>query len=201
MDEQPPLVVDLDGTLIKTDLLLETLAGSVRRSPWIVLALPFWLAAGRARLKRELGLHAGPIAPQTLPYRVEVLQWLEAERRAGRRVVVATASDEQVARAIATHVGVAELIASDGHTNLKGARKRDALVARFGERGFDYAGDDRADLPVWASARRAIVVSADARLADAARRVCAETRTIPVSPVGFAPFARALRALRGDQIP
>jgi 4-hydroxybenzoate polyprenyltransferase/phosphoserine phosphatase len=193
MDEEPPLVVDLDGTLIKTDMLFETLVGSLRRSPWILLALPFWLAAGRARLKRELARRAGTVAPQSLPYRVEVLEWLDAERRAGRRIVLATASDEEVARPIALHVGFDEVIASDGRGNLKGARKRDALLARFGERGYDYAGNERADLAVWARARRAIVVSADAGLLRAARGACAEARAIPVAPVRLAHVARALR--------
>ena len=194
MDEDLPLVVDLDGTLVKSDLLLETLLAALRRSPWVIFALPAWLLRGRAAFKREMAQRAGAISPASLPYRREVLDWLGEERNRGRRVILATASDEQVARAIAEHLGIFdEVLASDGRSNLKGAAKRAALVARYGERGFDYAGDEKADLQVWSSARRSIVVSADRALMAAAARVSPETRAIPVEAPGLALFWRALR--------
>lgn len=194
MDEDLPLVVDLDGTLIKSDMLMETLLAALRRSPWVAFALPFWLLRGRARFKREVALRAGAFSPASLPYRREVLEWLGEERKGGRRLVLATACDERVAQRIADHLGTFDaVVASDGRSNLKGAAKRDALVARYGERGFDYAGDEKADLEVWGSARRSIVVSADAALVAAAARAAPETRAIRVAAAGPAVVWRALR--------
>ena len=193
MQTQPPLVVDLDGTLVRTDLLHETLVGALQRSPWIVFLLPFWLARGRAALKRELATRAS-ISPAALPYRDEVVALLRRERAAVRRLVLATAADETVARAVAAHVGLFDdVVASDGKTNVKGSRKRAALVERYGERGFDYAGNERADLPVWASARRAIVVSADAGLAAQAGQAATEMEHVALPGSGWGAAVRALR--------
>jgi 4-hydroxybenzoate polyprenyltransferase/phosphoserine phosphatase len=194
MDEDLPLVIDLDGTLIKSDMLLETVLEVLRRSPWAVFAMPFWLARGRAAFKRQVAMRAGALSPESLPYRHEILDWLRAERLRGRRVVLATASDEQLARRIAEHLDAFdEVVASDGRSNLKGPAKRAALVARYGERGFDYAGDAKADLAVWSSARRAIVVSGDAALIAAAARASPESRAFPAAVPGPAVVARALR--------
>lgn len=160
MDEDLPLVVDLDGTLIKSDTLLETLAAALRRLPWVLVLVPFWLVRGRASLKRELARRA-PIEAADLPYRADLLEWLAAERRRGRRLVLATAADERVARSVAAHLGAFdEVLASDGRVNLKDGAKARALVERFGEGGFDYVGDGVADGGVRSAARRSIVVEA-----------------------------------------
>lgn len=193
MDAQPPLVVDLDGTLIRTDLLLETLVRALQRAPWLLLALPFWLLRGRAFLKRQLAQRSA-VSPDGLPYRDEVVAWLRQERDQGRKLVLATASDDSLAQRVASHLGTfSEVVASDGRKNVKGAAKRSVLVERYGERGFDYAGNDAADLSVWASARCAIVVSNDAGLFNAASQTALQARRIPVRESGWGVFASAIR--------
>lgn len=160
-----PLVVDLDGTLVLTDLLDESALSALRRSPRAVLgALPLLVRGDRAALKRRLA-EAGPVEAATLPYREALVAVLRQERARGRRIVLATASDELLAVRVATRLGLFdEVLASDGVRNLGGAEKRAALVARFGEKGFDYVGDRRADLPVFRSARRAILAGPAVRL-------------------------------------
>lgn len=160
----PPLVVDLDGTLLKTDLLIESLLVLLKQAPWRVLLVPFWLLKGRAYLKqqiaRRVSLDAG-----TLPYRTELLDYLKAQRAAGRSIVLATAADASIARQIANQLNLFDRVfSSDGSTNLRGERKRERLVREFGEKGFDYAGNSRQDLAVWASARRAIAVNPGRRV-------------------------------------
>lgn len=193
MDPQPPLVVDLDGTLVRTDMLHETLLGALQRSPWILFLIPFWLLRGRAALKRELALRS-ELSAAHLPYRAEVLDWVRGEHDAGRRVVLATAADEGIAQRVAAHVGAFdEVLASDGVRNVKGEGKRAALVERFGERGFDYAGNESADLGVWSSARCALVVSSDPRLLAAASRCALQARQIPVASPSWSAVIRAIR--------
>jgi 4-hydroxybenzoate polyprenyltransferase len=120
--------------------------------------VPFWLAQGKARLKQHLAQEAAPDVP-TLPYRRDLIEYLEAAKRRGTPLVLATAADERTAQAVADHVGLFDAVfASDGIVNLEGESKRDRLVAEFGAQGFDYVGSGRADRPVWASARRAILV-------------------------------------------
>jgi 4-hydroxybenzoate polyprenyltransferase/phosphoserine phosphatase len=193
MDPQPPLVVDLDGTLVRTDMLLETLVGALQRAPWLVFALPFWLVRGRAAVKRELALRSN-VSVEALPYRAEVLDWLRGEQESGRRLVLATAADESIATRIAAHLGLFdEVVASDGRHNMKGNGKRSALVERFGERGFDYAGNEAADVNVWAAARCAFVVSDDPALLAAASRSAQQARRISVRPSGWGGVGRMIR--------
>ena len=160
-----PLVVDLDGTLLRTDLLHESAVSAVARSPLAALAaLPHLLRGDRAALKRRLAL-AAPVDAEALPFREEVVAYLREEKALGRKLVLATAADELLARPVAERLGLFdELLASDGRRNLGGETKRAELVARFGEKGFDYVADRRADLPVFRSARKAVLVGSAVRL-------------------------------------
>ena len=159
-----PLCVDLDGTLLRSDLLVESLLALVRRRPLLCLRLPFWLGRGRARFKQEISERVS-VDPATLPYNSKLVAYLRNERAQGRRLFLVTASHELPAQAVADHLALFDgVIATDGRRNLKGRRKRDELVERFGEAGFDYAGDSAADLAVWPEARRAITVNAPARV-------------------------------------
>ena len=153
-----PLCVDLDGTLLKSDVLLESFVAALRHAPWILFVAPFWLLRGRAHLKRQLALR-GAFDVATLPYDETFLARLRQDRAGGRRIWLATAADATVAERIAAYLGCFDgTIASDGLHNLKREAKARALVERFGEKGFDYAGEDRHDVPVWKHAREAVVV-------------------------------------------
>ncbi len=156
-----PLVVDLDGTLIKTDLLLETFSRFMTTRPWQVLRLLSWLLFGRANLKARLA-KISAVDASALPYNRSVLSWLAKQKSNGATLVLATASDSVLAHAIAKHLDIFdEVLASDGTTNLRAHAKRDALIERYGERGFDYVGNSTGDLPIWAAARQAHIVSSD----------------------------------------
>ena len=161
----PPLVVDLDGTLIGTDLLWETAKALVLRHPLSVPSLlQHWRREGRVGLKAFLARRVG-VDPARLPYHPVLLPWLLAQKAQGRTLVLATGSHRLLAEAVAGHLGCFDLVlASEGKVNLKGARKREALVARYGEGGFDYVGNEAADLPVWGAARLAHVVSSSRSL-------------------------------------
>lgn len=192
----PVLCVDLDGTLVRTDTLAEAALGVVLADPRVLLRLPSWLAAGRARLKAEIAAR-WQFDPALLPYDPDVLAWLRAEHARGRRLVLATAADRRVAEAVAAHLGLFEaVIASDGATNLRGPAKAAALVARFGAGGFAYAGNAREDLAVWRQAGQAVVVNAPAAVRSAALALHPQARILaPPRPVGLA----LLRALRPYQ--
>ena len=168
---QQPLAVDLDGTLVKTDLLLESILALVRRAPWSVLAFPLWLMKGKAFFKREISMRVS-LDVSLLPYNQGLLEYLQSQHSQGRTLVLATAEEEGVARQVSEHLKIFQsVLASSGTVNLLGESKRDRLVRAFGERGFDYAGNSRRDLPVWSSARRAIVVNPSKGLQAAAMRV------------------------------
>jgi 4-hydroxybenzoate polyprenyltransferase/phosphoserine phosphatase len=186
-----PLCVDLDGTLVETDTLYESLLLLMRSQPLQLLRLPIWLWRGRATLKRELAIRALPDA-QLLPYRQDLLSHLAGERERGRRLVLATGADELMARAVAQHTGLfSDVVASDGRNNVSGKQKVAELSQRFGS--FDYAGDSRVDVPVWKRARRAIVVGASGRLLGRARRSVPIQHVFPSGRNRLRTFAKAIR--------
>jgi apolipoprotein N-acyltransferase len=157
---QIPLVADLDGTLIRTDLLWEHLARLFRKNPFSIFQILFWWLRGRAFLKQQLARRV-KIDPTALPYHEKFLAFLRAQKSAGRKLILATASDLQMALPVANHVGIFdEVLGSDGKTNLRSRNKLKLLTEKFGERGFDYAGNSTADFAVWRGAREAIVVNA-----------------------------------------
>lgn len=153
-----PLVVDLDGTLIATDVLLEGGLQLLKRNPLNALYMLGWLIQGKARLKSRVAA-ASQLDVIHLPYRPQVLAYLQTAHNEGRPVVLASAADERIARQIADRLGLFDqVLASDGELNLAGERKRERLVAEFGEQGFDYLGNARPDLVVWRSAHAAVLV-------------------------------------------
>ncbi len=191
-----PLCVDMDGTLLRINSLHEAAFAAVLADWRTLFRLASWLAAGRARLKQELALRWQFVAAQ-LPYSDGLLRMLEQEHAHGRRIVLATAADRQVADAVAQHLGVFdEVIASDGVNNLRGERKAQELCRRFGERGFVYAGNDSADQAVWQHAAGAVVVNASASVAQAAGKRC---RVVAVIDDATPRVRAAVRALRPYQ--
>ena len=157
-----PLVVDLDGTLVCTDLLWEGLIKAARSNPLILIMALYWLmSGGKTLLKEKIALRAVP-NPIRLPYRKDLLIWLNQEKKSGRTIVLATASHKIYAEAVADHCGLFDRVfATDLSQNLSGANKRDALNAEFGDGGYDYVGNARDDLPIFDAARQAIIAGPD----------------------------------------
>ena len=188
-----PLIVDLDGTLVHTDMLHESALRISRDRPLDVLRMPLWLMQGKAVLKHKLASRSRFDA-SLLPYNESLLAWLRQERASGRRLVLCTASDREIADAIAGHLGVFdEVLASDGSINLAGQRKADALASHYGQGGFDYVGNSSADLKIWSRARKAIVVNGARGLARRAAALCGVEREFPPQRRGFATWRRVLR--------
>ena len=146
-----PLCVDLDGTLVRADGLAEGLTSLLRRpDSWISLLRA--LFSGQAAMKARVAQLSHPEIA-TLPYREDLVSFLRSERKRGRTIVLATGANRRYAEAVAAHLGCFNLVlASDGEINLVGDRKRQALVKRFGERGYDFIGDGENDRTVAASA-------------------------------------------------
>ncbi|KWR74833.1 MULTISPECIES: UbiA family prenyltransferase [Pseudomonas] len=164
-----PLVIDLDGTLIHSDLLLESGLSYLKRHPLKAFSPIGWLAGGKANLKSRLA-GVAPLDVSVLPYNEAVLDLIRREKQGGRRIVLATASHRSYAEQVAEHLGLFDqVLASDESTNLSAQRKRDVLVTEFGMQGFDYAGNSSDDLPVWQAARRAYVVNSTGKISQLAR--------------------------------
>ena len=178
-----PLCVDLDGTLITTDTLWESVALMFRRRPWTAVALPLWLLGGRARFKRAVSNQAS-LDPASLPYRKELVEALRTSHERGRKLVLATAADRKIAERVAGHLGLFQAVhASDGKVNLKASYKRDLLRTTYAE-GFDYVGDSSADEAIFAAATQGYLVGASRRAARIPKRLPkVELVSLKASPV------------------
>ena len=190
-----PLCVDLDGTLVRSDTLIEGLFGLSRR--WqIVKGLVRLGTTGKAAFKQCI-MQSAALDPALLPYNHELVAYLRTQKAAGRRLVLATAADLSIARSIADHLQLFdEVVASNGVDNLKGEAKASALVRLFGVKGFAYAGDSRSDLAVWSVACSGVIVNASAGVEAAARNaVPIEAKIAERSALAHA----ALRAMRPYQ--
>lgn len=188
-----PLCVDMDGTLVATDLLWESVLLLARERPLRLPLLPFWLVGGKAAFKRKLAEQVIPEAA-SLPYREDVLRMLRTERAAGRSLVLATASDSRIAERVAAHLGIfSSVLASDGGTNLSGVRKLSALRAHVNGAGFDYMGNSKDDLPIWREAEGAILVDPPADVLRAASRTATVQGVLQSRTSRAGAVVRALR--------
>ena len=188
-----PLVVDLDGTLLHSDTLHESALRVFRGNALHIVRAGVWLSRGKAVLKRRLA-ELADLDTTLLPYNRPLIDWLRGERATGRTIVLCSACDVSIARSVARHLDLFdEVIASDGVTNLAGPHKADALEARFGRGGFDYAGNSSADVPVWARARRSIVVNASPSVLRRARESTEVERVFDAPRAGLSVWRRVLR--------
>jgi len=156
-EDRIPLCVDLDGTLIKTDVLWESVLRLLIRNPLYVFVLPLWVIRGKASLKWHVAQHI-QLDITSLPYRKDLLLLLQEELARGRYLVLATACHSSQAQRIAAHLNLFTEVIATEKLNLRGRAKARCLVERFGHRSFDYAGSSHEDVPVWREARKAIVV-------------------------------------------
>ncbi len=195
-----PLAIDLDGTLLRTDSLVEAMLRLAARAPLALLALlPVLVRQGRAAFKQRIAA-AEALDPASLVYNDDVLALAARTRAAGRPVYLVTAANEAVAHAVAAHVDVFDgVFASDGTVNLKGAAKARFLSERFGAQGFDYVGDAAADVPVWREAAQAYVVAPDAALLRQARAASPGVVQLGAAPRAAARLRSWAKALRVHQ--
>ena len=187
-----PLVVDLDGSLLRTDLLLESAFCLINQRPWLVLWIPLWLLRGRAYLKRRI-FQQVQLDVSLLPFNEELLAWLRNEKARGRSLILATASDNHQACRVVEPLALFDMVlGSDGQRNLKGREKLKTIVAWCGEK-FDYVGNSSADLAIWRHCRHAILVNASRRVQSSARRAGNVVRVFPPSPTPFRDLLRSMR--------
>jgi 4-hydroxybenzoate polyprenyltransferase/phosphoserine phosphatase len=192
----PPLCIDLDGTLIRSDLLLESLVLLIKRNPLYVFLIPMWLFRGKAAFKAQVAARV-TLNPAALPYDQEFLTWLKSERNTGRSLWLCTGANERLAATVASHLRLFDgVLASSDTLNLTGKAKATQLVGRFGERAFDYCGNERKDLAIWRHARAAIIVSGGVRLERDAARLAQIAKAFPPRS---RPWRAAIRALRPHQ--
>lgn len=192
-DIRRPLCVDLDGTLLATDALWESLIILLKTRPLTFLILPIWILKGKAFFKRQVAQRV-VLNPSSLPFREDVLAFLRKEKSSGTEIILASASDQRVAEGIAHHLGIfSAVLGSDGRVNLSGRMKLQALEKYAGSKGFDYMGNAPDDLPLWKAAHRAILVHPSPRLLKRTRRSSSVHGILSPQMNRLSSFLKALR--------
>ena len=159
-----PLCVDLDGTLVKSDTLVDSLFVLARLHPELLLKLPIRLLRGKAALKAFVA-ESVSLDVVHLPYNQQLLQFLRQEHGRGRALYLTTGADDRLARRVAEHLEIfTGVLASDGATNLTGNRKLDLLRAHLDGTPFDYIGNDTPDVPLLAASAEPMVANPSLRL-------------------------------------
>jgi 4-hydroxybenzoate polyprenyltransferase/phosphoserine phosphatase len=191
-----PLCVDLDGTLVKSDTLVDSLLLLIRAHPLIALKTPFWMVRGKAAFKEKVTSTVS-LDVVHLPYNRPLLAYLEEQHAEGRKLYLATGADARIASRIAEHLGIFDgVLASDGRTNLTGNHKLASIQERFAD-GFDYVGNASPDVPLLAGAGESMVANPDLSL-----KAILKARNISISRTfeDRRPVMRAiLKAIRPHQ--
>ena len=193
----PAVVVDLDGTLIQSDLLWEGLPLLLKRRPAdFFLSAPLWLLRGKAGFKAQVADRVIPDV-KTLPYRAEVLKYLSRAKNRGQTIVLASASPEQWVQPISDHLKLFDdTLASSDVINLAGGEKLKAIAELLNQEPFEYLGNSKADLPIWERATRATSVAASG---SALRGLASNPAHRPLKLPSSSPTKSILRALRPHQ--
>ncbi len=190
------LYVDLDGTLIHSDLLVESCIDMLRRNPLYLLLIPVWLMRGKAWLKHQIARRS-KVRVDLLPYHSQFLETLRVERSRGRRLVLISASDQGLVEEVATHLDLFDgIYGSDGEHNLSGRHKLQKIQELESGQAYAYAGNGRPDLEVWAQAKEIIAVGTGKRLR---RRLEQTGKPVQHFDTGYDPRLELLRAIRPHQ--
>ncbi len=153
------LIVDLDHTLINTDLLFESSITLIKRNPFTLFAIPFWLIKGMANLKQKIADRVD-LDIKKLPYNKKVIEYINIRKSAGDNIILATASHYKYANQVADYLNIFDgVLATDAKFNLSSHNKAKELVRIYGEKNFDYIGDHKRDIPVWDVSNIAILVN------------------------------------------
>lgn len=193
MQKDNPLVVDLDGTLIASDILMEQTFQILKSNPFNIFPIIYWLSQGFAVLKHKV-FERSSLKPDTLPYRQEVIEYVLQEKSQGRKIILATASFMDNAKPVADYLGFFdEIYATTPEYNLRGKNKAIVLEKELGKKGFDYIGDSYVDLSVWEAAEGAILVEPSADLISRAEKVSKVEKIFYPKQSKFTTFLKAIR--------
>ena len=186
------IVVDLDGTLIRTDILWESLLLLAKQKPYKFLIAPLWLLGGRSYLKKRIIDYVVPDVSM-LPYNGELLSFLKKSKEEGNRLILASATDERIVNQVAEHLGFFDsAFGATANNNLKGKHKLELINHTCNGNRFDYIGNEKADIPIWHASEKAYAVSNSKKLIE---KISKESDKIHVfgSPRNLKTYVKALR--------
>ena len=187
------LVVDLDGTLLRSDMLFESFWSAIGRDWKSLFRALRTFFSGRAALKQYLA-ETAKVDVSVLPYDLKLIEFIKSWREHGGKTALVTASNSKFAADIAAHLGIFdEFHGSDGTTNLKGTNKANFLTDKFGNEEYAYMGDSAADLAVWKKSAKAITVNASKSIQSRVEKIGKPFEHLSTVENKIRPYLKALR--------
>lgn len=188
-----PIIIDLDGTLIHSDMLHESFLFLLSKKPLEVLKIPYYLLKGRAFLKKRLALKSS-VDITNLPYNLELIDWIKEQKNNGSKIILCTGSDIAYAQKISDFLCIFDdVIASDGKLNLVGRNKANTLINLYGSKNFHYAGNSKKDIHIWKECENAIIVNASKNLKNVVKSICNVSLFIPKKTIKLKYIFKAMR--------
>ena len=193
MESLKPVIIDLDGTLIKTDTLLESVMALLKTNPLWLVMLPFWLLKGKAHLKNSIADKV-EFDVKLLPYNQDVIEYIKAAKSQGHDCYLATGTVSKFAERISDHLNLFDDIFSTSRTiNLTGTKKAILLNEKFGEGSYIYVGNHDVDLKIWKNSAEAVVVTHSKSLVNKAEKVNNNVQHIESETAGVKTYLKAIR--------
>jgi 4-hydroxybenzoate polyprenyltransferase len=166
-----PLVTDLDGSLIKIDSIFESTILCIKSNIFNIFLIPFLILKGKNHFKNFVTDHSA-LDPSLFPYNPEVINLLKENKAKGRRIVLSTATTENIAKSVSEHLNIFDkvIFSSRDHNN-RANNKAQKLEELYGLKGYDYIGDSIADLPIFESCRKYYLINAPISLKNKAYKL------------------------------
>jgi len=165
------LIVDLDGTLIYSDILYKTFWSALAADWAIPLKSLIWLLKGKANLKNKLRQYSN-VDIKNLRYNKNVINYIKKFRKKNGYIALVTASNHIIAKRISKYLNLFDEVKGSTKTlYLKGITKAKFLNARFGFKNYDYIGNSLSDIPIWKNANKAISVKSSSLIVKACKIV------------------------------
>jgi 4-hydroxybenzoate polyprenyltransferase/phosphoserine phosphatase len=189
-----PLIVDLDGTLLRSDILYELILLLIKKKPYVLFLIMLWLLkGGKAKVKKKLNRHF-KLDITSLPYNSEIINYLKQKKRLGYKLILCTATYISIAKSINAHLKLFdEVYGTKGNKNLSGKNKANLLVNKFGKKKFDYIGNSKYDLEVWDKAKEGVIVNASKKLINNAKKITNIKRIFISKKINFSDWNKLFR--------
>ena len=188
-----PICVDLDGTLLLTDSLAESLILLLRQNPFYLFLALIWLLQGRAYFKAAVASRTH-LNPEQLIYNQNILTWLKVKKSLGHDLYLVTGANEKIAITIANYLGIFSGVLASKDINLVAKHKAKACNKQFGKYNYIYLGNSKNDLPVWQDADSVVCVTDSRRLENQCRQLGHKVEYIRQPKPTLKEFLKAVRA-------
>ena len=188
------IIVDLDGTLLKTDMLCEAVVAKISKNfKETINILKVLLLNNRLEFK-NYAFKDNTIDINTLPFNQEVISKVKKLKKSGNKIYLVTASPTNIAIKINEALKIFDNVyGSTDEVNLKGEEKKKLLNKLFGKKNYHYFGNSKEDLHVWKDSGYAYLVNVSFKIKNKVNDIRIPFESIETKKSKFEIFKSVIR--------